>query len=57
MSSGLVALPRTAIMQENNEEVHQLMMDDRSVTISQIASSVGISHVKVWSILLNELGM
>ena len=49
--------PTTAIMQENIEEVHQLMMDDRRVTISQIASSVGISHVKVWYILHNELGM
>ena len=44
-------------MQENIEQMHQLMMDDRPVTISQIVSSVGITHVKVWSILLNELGM
>ena len=44
-------------MQENSEEVHQFMMDDRQVTISQTPSSVGISHVKVWYILHNELGM
>ena len=49
--------PTTATTQENIDQVHRLVMDDRRLTISQIASGVGISRERVEHILHNELGM
>jgi len=49
--------PTTATTPDNIDRVHHLVMGDRRLTISQIASDVGISRERVEHILHNELGM
>ena len=49
--------PVTATTQENVDHVHHMVMDDRRITVNQVASSVGISRERVENILHNELGM
>ena len=49
--------PSTACNQENTDHVHQLVMDDRRLTVRHIATTIGISHERVEKILSKELGM
>ena len=49
--------PVTATTQENIDRVYHMVMDDRRLTVNQIANAVGISRERVENILHNELGM
>ena len=49
--------PATATTQENIDRVNHMVMDDRRLTVNQIANAVGISRERVENILHNELGM
>ena len=46
--------PSTATTDENIAHVHRVVMDDRCLTVNQIANTVDISREKI---LHNELGM
>ena len=47
----------TASSQANIDHVHQMVMNDRRLTIRSIATVIGISHERVENILTKELGM
>ena len=49
--------PSTAITQENIDRIHQMVMNDRRLTISHLANVISISREPVENILHNELGM
>ena len=49
--------PATATTQENINRVHHMVMDDRRLTVNQIANTVGISRERVENILHKELDM
>ena len=49
--------PATATTQENIECVHHMVMDDRRLTVNQIANTVGISRERLGNILHKELDM
>ena len=49
--------PSTATTQENIDRIHQMVMNDRRLTISHLANVVRISRERVENILHNELGM
>ncbi|XP_041349431.1 protein GVQW3-like [Gigantopelta aegis] len=49
--------PSTASTQEYINPVHQMVMDDKQLTIHSIAAAIGISHERVKNILTKELGM
>uniref|UniRef100_A0A3Q0RHJ7 Mos1 transposase HTH domain-containing protein n=1 Tax=Amphilophus citrinellus TaxID=61819 RepID=A0A3Q0RHJ7_AMPCI len=49
--------PATATIQENTDLVHHMVMDDRRLTVNQIANAVGISQERVGNILHNKTGM
>ena len=47
----------TATTQENIDHIHQMVMNDRRLTISHLANVISISCERVENILHNELGM
>ena len=47
----------TATSEENIAHVYRVLMDDRRLTVNQIADTVGISHERVETILHSELEM
>ncbi|XP_036368320.1 uncharacterized protein LOC118767600 [Octopus sinensis] len=47
----------TAAIEEIINCVHHMLMDDRQLTINQIANAISISHKRVENILCNELGI
>lgn len=49
--------PKTATTPETIEKVHDIVLDDRRVKVSEIAEAVGISEERVRNILHNQLGM
>ena len=49
--------PSTATTQENIDRIHQMVMNDRRLTISHLANVISISCERVENILHNELGM
>ena len=49
--------PSTATTQENIDHIHQMVMNDRRLTISHLANVISISCKRVENILHNELGM
>ena len=49
--------PSAATTQENIDRIHQMVMNDRRLTISHLANVISISHERVKNILHNELGM
>ncbi|CAI9733412.1 Hypothetical predicted protein [Octopus vulgaris] len=49
--------PATATTEENIDRVHHMVMDDRQLTINQIANAIRISRERVENILHKELGM
>ena len=49
--------PATATTPEIIDRVHQIVMDDRPITITHMAKEVGISRERLETILLKELGM
>lgn len=49
--------PASASTQENIDRVHHMVMDDRRLTVNQIADAVAISRERVENILHKELGM
>ena len=49
--------PASATIQENINHVHHMVMNDRHLTVNQIADAVAISHERVETILHQELGM
>ena len=49
--------PFTATTQENIDRIHQMVMNDRRLTINHLANVIGISRERVENILHNELGM
>ena len=46
--------PATATTQENIDRVHHIVMNDRRLTVNQIANVVGISREQVENILHKE---
>ena len=49
--------PATATTQENIDRVHHIVMNDRRLTVNQIANVVGISREQVENILHKEHGI
>ena len=49
--------PASATTQENIDCVHHMVMDDRRLTVNQIADPVAIFHEQVENILHQELAM
>ena len=49
--------PSTATTQENIDRIHQMIMNDRRLTISHLANVISISRERVENILRNELDM
>ena len=49
--------PTTAKSEKNIAHVHRVMIDDRRLTVNQIANTVGITRERVKNILHYELGM
>ena len=49
--------PSTATTQENIDRIHQMVMNDRPLTISHLANVISISRERVENILHNKLGM
>ena len=49
--------PSTATTQENIDRIHQMVMNDRRLTISHLANVISISRERVENILHNKLGM
>ena len=49
--------PSTVTTQENIDRIHQMVMNDRRLTISHLANVISISRERVKNILHNELGM
>ena len=49
--------PSTATTQEKIGRIHQMVMNNRPLTISHLANVISISREQVKNILLNELGM
>ena len=49
--------PSTATTQENIDRIHQMVMNDRRLTISHLANVISISRERVENILHNEPGM
>ena len=49
--------PSTATTPKNIDHIHQMVMNDRRLTISHLASVISISRERVENILHNELGM
>ena len=49
--------PTTTTTEENIAHVHRVVLDDRHLTVNQIANTVCISHERLENILHNELGM
>ena len=49
--------PSTATTQKNIDCFHQMVMNDRRLTISHLANVISISRKRVENILRNELGM
>ena len=49
--------PSTATTQENIDRIHQMVMNDRRLTISHLANVISISRKRVENILHNKLGM
>ena len=49
--------PSTATTQENIDRIHQMVMNDRRLTITHMANVISISSERVENILHNELGM
>ncbi|XP_076054483.1 protein GVQW3-like [Oratosquilla oratoria] len=47
--------PATATTQENTTRVHHMVIDDRRLTVNQIANTIGISYERVENILYKEL--
>ena len=47
----------TTTIQENIDRIHQMVMNDRRLTISRLAKVISISRERVENILHNELGM
>ena len=48
--------PSSATTQENIDLVHQMVIDDRRLTVNEIAEAVAISRERVENILHKELG-
>ena len=48
--------PSTATIQENIDRIHQMVMNDKRLTISHLANVISISRKRVENILHNELG-
>ena len=46
-----------ATTQKNIDRIHQMVMNDRRLTISHLANVISISRERVENILHNELGM
>ena len=49
--------PTTVTTQENINRVHELVMQDRRVTIRDIVEETGFSYHSIHNILTKELGM
>ena len=49
--------PSTVTTQENIDRIHQMVMNDRRLTISHLANVISISRERVENILHNERGM
>ena len=49
--------PSTASLQANIDNVHQIVINDRRLTVRSIVTVIGISHERVENILTKELGM
>ena len=49
--------PSTATTQENIDRIHQMVMNDRRLTISHLANVISMSCKQVENILHNKLGM
>ena len=49
--------PASATIQENIDRVHYMVIDDRRLTVNQIADAVAISRERVENIPHQELGM
>ena len=49
--------PSTATTQENIDRIHQMVINDRRLTISHSANVISISREQVENILHNKLGM
>ena len=49
--------PASAITQGNIDRVHDMVIDNRRLTVNQIADAVAISREQVKNILNQELGM
>ena len=49
--------PSTATTQENIDCIHQMVINDRRLTISHLANVISISRERVENILHNKLGM
>ena len=49
--------PSPASTQENIDCIHQMVMNDRRLTISHLADVISISHKRVENIFHNKLGM
>ena len=49
--------PSTSTIQENIDRIHQMVMNDRRLTISHSANIISISRERVENILYNKLGM
>ena len=49
--------PASATTQKNIDHVYHMVMDDRCLTVNQIAYAVAIFHERVENILHQELGM
>ena len=49
--------PASVTTQENIDPVHHMVMDDRRLTVNQIADAVAISRERVENILHQELGI
>ena len=49
--------PSTATTQESIDHIHQMVMNDRRLTISHLANVISISRERVENILHNKLGM
>ena len=49
--------PASATTQENIDRVHHMVMDDKRLTVNQIADAIAISRERVENILHQELDM
>ncbi|XP_076065286.1 protein GVQW3-like [Oratosquilla oratoria] len=49
--------PATATTQENNDRIHHIVMDERRLTVNQMANTVSISRERIENILHKELEM